>query len=590
MSRHTLFAIFFVSTLPLAAADEWIKLTTPHFELFTTAGEKKGREAILYFEQVRGFFLQASPSKHAPDAPVRIVAFRSEKQYKPYRINEVAFAYYLKTQMRDYIVMQDISSEHYQVAIHEYTHLIAEHAGLKLPVWLSEGWADLYSTLRPNGKKVLVGDILPGRAQTLFREKWIDLGTLTSVQHDSPFYNEKDRAGMFYAESWFLTHMLYLSDAYRPNFTKFVVAVNSGKDTASAFESVYNRTLPEVQSDLRKYMKATSMHGVIFDIKLEKSEEEATAETPSAFDVDLSLADLLAAGHKTDQAKQEYQRLARENPGKPDVEESLGYMLWQEHDRAGAREHFAKAVAAGSHNARMCFDYAMLEQGAGGDLKSATNALERTVELKPDYPNARLQLGLMLLNDRQYGRALIQLTQIHKVDPDQAPWLFAGLAHAFAQTGDLNQARINAEKAKQYAQTPEQTNNADELLRYLDAKKEMDEAAKSPPAQSTTAQANAETSQALTPAVAPNSLLMRAEGEARKLECDGKGARLHVTVGHDTMVFKIDDPAKVTLKHSGEGTFEFQCGPQKPFHVVVDYLPEADKSKRVAGLLRILEF
>lgn len=584
MSRRSLFAIFFVSALPLAAAEEWIKLTTPHFELFTTAGEKKGREAILYFEQVRSFFMQASPSKHAPESPVRIVAFRSEKQYKPYRMNEVAFAYYVKTQMRDYIVMQDISSEHNQVAIHEYTHLIAEHAGLKLPLWLSEGWADLYSTLRPMGGKVLVGDIVPGRAQMLFREKWIDLGTLTSVQRDSPFYNEKDRAGMFYAESWFLTHMLYLSDPYRPNFTKFVLAVTNGKTTAEAFESVYNRTLPEVHSDLRKYMNATSIHGVIFDIKLEKSEEEATVETPSGFDVDLTLADLLAAGHKTDQAKQEYQRLAKENPGKPGVEESLGYMLWQEHDRAGAREHFAKAVAAGSHNARMCFDYAMLEQGAG-EFKSAIHALERTVELKPDYPGARLQLGLMLINDRQYGPALANLTQIHKVEPDQAPWLFAGLAHAFAQTGDLNQARINAEKAKQYAKTSEQTASADELLRYLDGKKEIDEAAHQPAAQASVA-----TSAVLTPSTPPKSLLLRAEGEAQKLECDGRSAWLHVTVGHDIMVFKIDDPAKVVLKHSGEGTFEFQCGPQKPFHVVVEYLPESDKAKRIAGLLRVLEF
>jgi tetratricopeptide (TPR) repeat protein len=272
-------------------------------------------------------------------------------------------------------------------------------------------------------------------------------------------------------------------------------------------------------------------------------------------------------------------------------------MLWQEHDRAGAREHFARAIDAGSHNARMCFDYAMLEQssGGGGDLKSSIHALERTVELKPDYPGARLQLGLMLINDRQYGRALANLTQIHKVDPDQAPWLFAGLAHAFAQTGDLNQARINAEKAKQYAKTPEQATSADELLRYLDAKKEMDEAAKSPASQSTEAQAsaahtNVETSRVSTPSAPPKSLLLRVEGEAQKLECDGKSARLHVSVGQDVMVFKIDDPSKVSLKHSGEGTFEFRCGPQKPFHVVVEYLPEAEKSKHVAGLLRVLEF
>ena len=126
-------AIIGVALIPelLGAPERWIKLETPHFELYTTAGEKKGREAILYFEQVRSFFLQASPAKHAPEFPVRIVAFRSESQYKPYRINESAVAYYAPGRNRDYIVMQDISSEHYPVAIHEYTHLIVKHVGLE---------------------------------------------------------------------------------------------------------------------------------------------------------------------------------------------------------------------------------------------------------------------------------------------------------------------------------------------------------------------------------------------------------------------------------------------------------------------------
>src|SRR5260221_14419335 len=105
-----------------AAAEQWIKLTTPHFQLYTSAGEKKGREAILYFERVRNFFLLSSPSKKVSEFPVRIVAFRSEKEYKPYRINEFTPAYFAHDENRDYIVMQDIAPEYYPAAIHEYTH------------------------------------------------------------------------------------------------------------------------------------------------------------------------------------------------------------------------------------------------------------------------------------------------------------------------------------------------------------------------------------------------------------------------------------------------------------------------------------
>src|SRR5579871_5419769 len=118
-----IFAVIVLTFLETGAdaAEAWLKLGTPNFELYTTAGEKKGREAILYFEQVRSFFMEASQSKRAPSFPVRIIAFRGEKEYKPFRPNESAAAFYTGSHDRDYIVMEDISNEHYPVAIHEYT-------------------------------------------------------------------------------------------------------------------------------------------------------------------------------------------------------------------------------------------------------------------------------------------------------------------------------------------------------------------------------------------------------------------------------------------------------------------------------------
>jgi len=42
-SCYSLFAAILVTFLdrPLVAADQWVKLATPNFELYTTAGEKK---------------------------------------------------------------------------------------------------------------------------------------------------------------------------------------------------------------------------------------------------------------------------------------------------------------------------------------------------------------------------------------------------------------------------------------------------------------------------------------------------------------------------------------------------------------------
>ena len=90
--------------------------------------------------------------------PVYVVVFGSEKEYAPYRFNEFATAYYFGGADRDYIVMGRTGEQAAQIAVHEYVHLVARHAGLKFPPWLNEGIAELYSTIRMQGDKVLVGD------------------------------------------------------------------------------------------------------------------------------------------------------------------------------------------------------------------------------------------------------------------------------------------------------------------------------------------------------------------------------------------------------------------------------------------------
>jgi tetratricopeptide (TPR) repeat protein len=597
----------------LGAAEQWVKLATPHFELYTTAGEKKGREAILYFEQVRSFFLQASPAKHAPDFPVRIVAFRSETQYKPYRANESAAAYYAHGNNRDYIVMQNVSSENYPAAIHEYTHLIVQHTGLKLPVWLNEGWADVYSSLTPKGDKAVVGNLLPGRVQTLLQTKWLPLDVLVSVDRNSPMYNEREKAGIFYAQSWLLVHMLYLSANYRDNFPKLLLALDGGQDMAQACQSVYGKGLKEVARDLDRYIKSDKFYGVIFDVKLEKTAEDPQVSEATAFESGLVLADLLSMVHKPEEARRAYEQLARDNPDKSEVEESLGYLAWQAGDLESARQHFSRAYAAGTKNAQMCFDYAALLSQTTSGGKEVVPILRRALDLKPDYLEARLRLGLTLVNQGSYSDALDQLHQIKKVEPEQAPSFFLALAYSDFRTGHVDDARKNAEAAKKWAKTPEESQQADSMLRSFDASRAATSAvvaqrSEPPPAPGIQASDDntdpgrptlsrrsapaSEVHEAVphNPYVKHDDQMSHVEGVAERLDCEGVSARFHVLVGQTKMVFEIPDPANVLIKHSGEAHHDFNCGVQKPFPVSVDYAVKPDTKKGTAGIVRELDF
>lgn len=598
MSRRSILfaAVIFVVNRPAAKADSWTKLSTPNFELYTTAGEKKGREAILYFEQVRSFFKQASGYKRLSEFPVRIVAFRGEKQYQPYRINESAIAYYSRGRSRDYIVMQDISSEHYPAAVHEYTHLIVQHSGLQLPVWLNEGLAELYSTLKPDGNRAAVGDIISGRARALLTSQWIGLDVLTGVDHQSPLYNERDHAGMFYAESWALTHLLFFEPNYRPNFAKFLSSASSGKSTDEACQAAFGKHLWEVEVDLRQYLKGGRFYHAIFDVKLEKSAEDPEVAEASEFESGMALADLLAVIHKFEEAAKAYEQLAKNNPDQPEITESLGYLAWQSGDSDTARKYFERSFTAGSKNARMCYDYAMLSRNGLDARTKAPPAFQRALELKPDYVEARLQYGLMLVNTRKYPEAIVQLREVRAIDTEQAQWYYPALAYAYLQTGDKDKARENAEWARKWAKTPQQIERAESMLRSLEPKRTSSQkgpAAEEAPRlrrQEPRAFEVVEQAPRENPFVRNDDNMAHVEGIAQRLDCLGKSARFHVLVGKTAMVFEIPDPERVQIKHTGESKHDFVCGSQRGYKVAVDYAIAPDAKQGTAGIVRGLEF
>lgn len=157
-------------TFPLSSETRWVEMRTQYFTVFSSAGERATRDTVKHFEQVRAFFVQAAGVSPNRPQPVQIVIFGSRKEYEPYRFNEAAVAYYQPGVERDYIVMSEAGVTAFPVAIHEYYHLLVKHSGVELPVWLNEGMAEVYSTLRPNGDKIMVGNVIPGRHAALLNE------------------------------------------------------------------------------------------------------------------------------------------------------------------------------------------------------------------------------------------------------------------------------------------------------------------------------------------------------------------------------------------------------------------------------------
>ena len=398
--------------------------------------------------------------------PVRVVAFGSKKDYEPYRFNEFASAYYHPGTERDYIVMSETGIDTFPIAVHEYMHLVMRHADLNFAPWMNEGFAELYSTLKPMGDQVLIGSLIPGRVRALREDKWIPLSVILAADRDSPYYNEKARAGSLYNEGWALIDMLSLSKEYRPGFEQFYNLMRAGTPSIQALEKAYSTPLAAIEKDLQQYLRGDRFTGAVFPVKLTKVTAELPATTPQSYDVKLVLTDLTNRRGREAETRKALEELVQEDPKRSEAHAALGYLAWRGRSREEAREHFARAFDLGSRSPRMLLDYGNL---AFDDPPQATRAFNALLEQQPDHVEARLRLASVQLNARQANQALATLAPVKKVSSEEAPRLFRIMAYAQLQSGFRKEALETAERFASVAKSDSDRDDANRLIAMLKA-------------------------------------------------------------------------------------------------------------------------
>ena len=121
--------------------------------------------------------------------------------------------------------------------------------------------------------------------------------------------------------------MLNLSEQYGPQFSKFMTMMASGLSVTNAFWQAYAKTLAQVQKDLDQYLRGSTFNAVLFDIKLQKSDEEPDVEPAPPLESSMVLADLLALTNKKEEARQKYESVAKQFPQSWEAEEGLAASL-----------------------------------------------------------------------------------------------------------------------------------------------------------------------------------------------------------------------------------------------------------------------
>lgn len=331
-------------TAPMPAAPEWKALTSPHFEIYTTASAGLARETLRYFENIYDFFDKFLHLRPDAGQRVRVVMFSSEKEFAPYQPSKTTAAYYVGGLARETIVIGQYSPAVQPVVVHEYTHLLVNQIGGYYPLWLNEGLAEFFSTFERAGTEVRLGRVPGGLMDP--NQTRLPLARILEMDWESPEYRSKEAVGMVYAQSWALTHMVMVGERYRGRSAEFIKLVASGGASADAFATVYGRTVEQVQEDLASHFRRPTVAGLV--IKLPPFDRvDATPIPVSESDVRVALAELVSGEDETVRMREAFAALT----GRSLAElEARSLMEARAGNAAAAREHLSAAVSAGSQS------------------------------------------------------------------------------------------------------------------------------------------------------------------------------------------------------------------------------------------------
>ena len=394
----------------VAPQQNWLQLTTPSFRVIGGAGESALRRVASRLEQFRETLGVLFPKAVlVSSVPTTVIVFRGAKEYEPFtplyngKHKDLA-GYFLPGRAVNYVTLNAGGVDDFGVIYHEYVHLVVNNTMQDVPLWFNEGLAEYYATFEvtAGGRQASLGRLHSQHVLRL-REQWLALPALLSVRHDSPYYNERDKMSVFYAESWALVHYLLLGHEgkYAKSTGTFVAELANRAAIDQACLKAFGITPAVLERELRRYVEGERFfqQAVTFTTRIGAIDKvPAVPLEPAA--AHAALGDLLFRMQRPEEARAQIDAALALAPSLAEAHAVLGRLLLAAGDGQAAMTHLAQAAATADAPWSAHFDYASLlvearSAGAGTSDGDATieRALRRTIELQPSFPEAYAQLA-----------------------------------------------------------------------------------------------------------------------------------------------------------------------------------------------------
>ena len=446
-----------------SAQSRWIRLRSANFTFIGEArAARQMRRVAQQLEQFRETMLRAIPSsvqasaQSSPESTV-VIVFADDRSFTPFKPKfqgktvEIA-GFFVGGADASYIAVNGGLGDYaVRTVFHEYSHyLVANSLGIT-PPWVSEGLAELYETMeeRDGGKGALIGRAAPELLDLLRSRTLIPLTELMAVERSSPMYNEGNRRGLFYAQSWALMHYLtFGSEARRAQLMTYLSSLRGGATPEEAFRKAFEGDVATLEQELRQYVSRYAFLAATFgfDSSL-RAVVSARNEDVSVEEAQAYLGDFLARSGRTDDARAHLTKIINAKPDVGRASLALGLVELRESrvDEALPLLERAAALMPDEAAPNAAYGHALVERlstsAPGADeraaiIEKARTALNRSVERDPTSAYAHAMLGYVeLVSGEEPLRAVEVLKRAVALAPSEESHRLM-LAEALARQGD----------------------------------------------------------------------------------------------------------------------------------------------------------
>ena len=445
----------------------WFEARTVHFHTYSCGSTQAVAKIAARLEQFHAAYSSLAGAQAVTSPPIVVIAFpdhSSLREFVPFYQGQPSnlSGFFHRASDENLIVLSLTAnvSGGLNTIFHEFAHLLLRHNERIWPMWLSEGMADIYATFEVTGDHaVRIGKPQDSYLQLLAREPLIPLWDLFAVTQESPQYNEREHQGIFYAESWLLTHYLMIgpNSARRPRLAAFTALLRSGQSSEQAFTNAFQVSLPVMERELQQYLKKGNFEPLGFAVSASLTAAQLlTWRRIGPAEICFHLGDELLRVGRIERAETYFLRGKSVAPASPLPFEGLGFLAAEREDRVQAIANLQEALHRGSTNflahyilAREKFrlsqktphTYSRLEQTEAEEIRKE---LEKAFALMPNFAPAHHLLGFLeLVQGEDAATAEHHLQQAVHLEPENQSYsLTLAQAQLFRKEFDAARATL----------------------------------------------------------------------------------------------------------------------------------------------------